>query len=70
MLSYSSLHAKPSRSGARAPSVLTVVKVSLHSAGDASRLAALLVGRIFPIFSLLAPCQPGASPPSVLRSHL
>jgi hypothetical protein len=42
----------------------------LHSAGDASRLAALLVGRIFPIFSLGAPCQTGASPSSVLDEIL
>ncbi|MBE3098756.1 MAG: hypothetical protein IMZ44_16700 [Planctomycetes bacterium] len=32
----------------------------MHSASAASRLAALLVARIFPIFLLLAPCQPGA----------
>jgi hypothetical protein len=38
-----------------------------HSAGDASRLAALLLPRILPIFSVVAPGQPGASPPSVLR---
>jgi hypothetical protein len=38
-----------------------------HSADDASRLAALLLPRILPIFSVVAPCQPGASPPSVLR---
>src|SRR5262245_19869972 len=38
-----------------------------HSAGDASRLAALLLPPILPIFSVVAPCQPGASPPSVLR---
>jgi hypothetical protein len=31
-----------------------VVKGSLHSPGDASRRSALLVGRIFPIFLLLA----------------
>ena len=36
-----------------------VVKVPRHSTDDASRLTALLVGRIFPpIFSLLAPCRP------------
>ena len=40
-------------------------QVRWHSAGDASRLAALLIVRIFPICSLFAPCQPGASPPSV-----
>jgi hypothetical protein len=38
-----------------------------HSAGDASRLAALLLPHILPIFSVVAPCQAGASPPSVLR---
>ncbi len=38
-----------------------------HSADDASRLAALLLPRILPIFSVVAPGQPGASPPSVLR---
>src|SRR5207244_5920085 len=36
-----------------------------HSAADASRPAALLVGRILPVFSLLAPCGTGASAPSV-----
>src|SRR5206468_9788644 len=30
-------------------------------------LAALLAAQIFPIFSRLAPCQAGASPPSVRR---
>ena len=44
-----------------------VVKVRLHSNGDASRLAALLLPQIFPIFSVVAPCQPGASPFSVRR---
>jgi len=33
------------------------------SAADASRLAALLVGQMLPAFSLLAPCDPGASAP-------
>src|SRR5262249_53404829 len=33
------------------------------SAADASRLATLLVGRILPVCSLLAPCDPGASAP-------
>ena len=33
------------------------------SAADTSRLAALLVGQMLPAFSLLAPCQPGASTP-------
>src|SRR5206468_5604505 len=42
-------------------------KVQLHSAGAASRLAALLLVQILPVFSLVAPCHPGASPPSVRR---
>ena len=44
-----------------------VVKVPLHSTGAASRLTALLLGHILPVFSLVAPCQPGASPVSVRR---
>jgi len=44
-----------------------VVNVRLHSAGAASRLAALLLPQIFPIFSVVAPCQPGAAPASVRR---
>src|SRR5438876_10034503 len=58
-----------------------VVKVQLHSAGDASPLhptahsprrggpglTALLLPQIFPIFSVVAPCHRGASPPSVRR---
>ena len=40
-------------------------RLRLHSSADASRLAALLVGCIFPICALLAPCQPGASTLSV-----
>src|SRR5207247_2190856 len=44
-----------------------VVKLQLHSAGAASRLAALLLVQILPVFSLVAPCHPGASPPSVRR---
>ena len=43
-------------------------KSARHSTGDASRLAALLLGRICPIFSVVAPGQPGASPVSVLRA--
>ena len=37
------------------------MKVPLHSTGDASRLAALLLGHICPIFSLVTPGDPGAS---------
>ena len=33
------------------------------SDADASRLAALLVGQMRPAFSLVAPCDPGASAP-------
>jgi hypothetical protein len=43
------------------------MKVQLHSNGDASRLAALLLPQIFPIFSVFTPCQPVASPFSVQR---
>jgi hypothetical protein len=34
-------------------------------AADASRLAALLVGHMRPACSILAPCDPGASTPTV-----
>jgi hypothetical protein len=44
--------------------------VPLHSTLDASRRAALLLDRIFPIFSLVAPGPPGASPVSVLRGSV
>jgi hypothetical protein len=57
------------------------MKLQLHSDGDASPLhptahsprrggpglTALLLPQIFPIFSVVAPCQRGASPPSVRR---
>jgi len=45
------------------------MELPLHSPGDASRLTALLLGQMFPTFSLVAPCQPGASPGSVQRGH-
>src|SRR5262245_41156401 len=41
--------------------------MGLHSAGDVSPLAALLLPQILPVFSVVAPGQQGASPPSVLR---
>jgi hypothetical protein len=44
-----------------------VMQLHLHSSGAASRLAALLLPQIFPIFSVVAPCQTGASPLSVQR---
>ena len=44
-----------------------MVKIPLHSTGPASRLTALLLSQILPVFSLVAPCQTGASPVSVLR---
>jgi hypothetical protein len=63
-----------------APAQQPVVKVRLHSNGDASPLhpnagaalgapdlAALLLPQIFPIFSVVTPCQAGASSFSVLR---
>src|SRR5229473_8132354 len=44
-----------------------VVQLHLHSSDAASRLAALLLPHILPVCSVVAPCQPGASPLSVLR---
>jgi hypothetical protein len=44
-----------------------VVKVWLHSTGDASPPAALLLAQILPVFSVVAPCRRGASPVSVRR---
>ena len=44
-----------------------VLKAQLHSTGAVSRLPPLLLGQILPVFSLVAPCQPGASPVSVRR---
>ena len=47
----------------------SVAQLRRHSAADASRLAALLVGQILPVSSLLAPCEAGASAPSVRRRN-
>ncbi len=44
------------------------MKVPLHSTIDASRLTALRLRRIFPIFSVVAPCQAGASLVSMRRA--
>jgi hypothetical protein len=44
------------------------MEMALHSTGDASCLTALLLRQIFPIFSVVAPCQAGASPVSVRRA--
>jgi hypothetical protein len=44
-----------------------LVKARLHSTGDASPPAALLLAQILPVFSLVAPCRRGASPVSVQR---
>jgi hypothetical protein len=44
-----------------------MVKVPRHSTSDASRLAALLLPQILPVFSVVAPCQSGASLVSVPR---
>ena len=49
-----------------APSQL-VVKAWRHSTGEASPLAALFPAQIPPVFSVVAPCQRGASPVSVRR---
>jgi hypothetical protein len=46
------------------------VRVPLHSTCDASRLAALLLPQILPVFSVVAPSQSGASPVSVRRGTL
>ena len=43
-----------------------VPEVLLHSARAASRPAALLLPQIRPVFSVVAPCRPGASRPSML----
>jgi len=47
-----------------------VVKVWLHSTGDASPGAALLLLQILAVFSVVAPCPRGASPVSVRRQTL
>jgi hypothetical protein len=44
------------------------MQLPLHSTGDASPLAALLLLQILPVFSVVAPCQGGASPVSVRRA--
>ena len=43
------------------------MKVTLHSTSDASRVAALLLRRILPVFSIVAPSHASASPVSVPR---
>ena len=58
------------RQGSEPQAPEPVVKVPRHSAGDASRLAALLLSRICPLFSLGMPCQSGASPVSVQHATL
>ena len=55
------------RPGERLNHQQSVVKVARHSTDDARRLAALLLGRICPIFSLVASGQAMASPVSVPR---
>jgi hypothetical protein len=47
-----------------------VVKVWLHSTGDASPPTALLLAQILLVFSVVAPCRRGASPVSVRRQTL
>ena len=47
----------PANCGASALSTL----VKDHLAGGASRLAALLLPQILPVFSVVAPCHPGAA---------
>ena len=43
------------------------MKGPLHSTSDASRVAALLLPRILPVFSVVVPGQPGTSLVSVRR---
>ena len=38
------------------------MKVWLHSTGDASPPAALLLAQILPVFSVVAPCRRGGAP--------
>src|SRR5688500_14767167 len=45
---------------APAPSGLSTL-IRDHLAGGASRLAALLLPQILPVFSVVAPCHPGAA---------
>ena len=44
------------------------MKLPRHSTDDGSRLSALVLGRIRPIFSIVTPCQAGTSPVSVTRA--
>src|SRR5438128_7941502 len=48
--------ARPANSGS-GPSTL----IKDHLAGGASRLATLLLSQILPVFSVVAPCHPGAA---------
>src|SRR5262245_27794733 len=56
MARASSSHIRP-RLGASGLSTL----IKNHLAGGASRLAALLLSQILPVFSVVAPCQSGAA---------
>src|SRR6266566_6535911 len=58
----------PARSVTEQPAV----NVQLHSAGDASPLTALLLPHIFPICSVVAPCQhsTGSFPIHQVRNYL
>ncbi|MBF8301400.1 MAG: hypothetical protein HW394_1770 [Acidobacteria bacterium] len=44
---------------------IPILEIAGHSAAAASRPAALHLPHICPIFSVVAPCRPGASTPSV-----
>jgi hypothetical protein len=46
----------------------SAVNVLPHSTDEASRRAALLLGRKPPVFSLVVPCLPGAAPVSERRT--
>ena len=58
----------PAGRGSETPGLPCPLSTAFHNYGNvstaqASRLAALLVGQILPVFSLFAPCDPGATAP-------
>jgi hypothetical protein len=50
---------EPLRQGVGPSGLSSLIKD--HLAGGASRLAALLLPQILPVFSVVAPCHPGAA---------
>src|SRR5262245_41359878 len=55
------------RSGRASSDLSTLIKD--HLAGGASRLAALLLRQILPVFSVVAPCHPGAALRDLVLVH-